>query len=353
MKLINPTFSLYFFLIILVASGIVFPTLLPHDLGFYLFILVLSLGGLGVTTYIRKIKAEGGQLVCPVGSDCNVVVNSKYSKFFEVSLEYWGMLYYTFIFLSYLSLILAPQIFTDTMILLLSFATTGAFLFSLYLIFVQAYLLKEWCIWCLLSAFISVGIFLISLGSVAYTKEILFRALEFTSFFHSLGFALGVGGVTIATFMFNKFLSDKKIENNELSLLKIVSETIFIGLIFVIVSNFIVIVAFPTVLSSSPSFLAETIVILIAGISGAVLMIIFTPLLSMIPFGEEEEGSSFKSLEKPFFVISAISAASWYFAFVSSYINSLSFLQLLFIYLATLFIAVAISLSWENRLKCG
>jgi uncharacterized membrane protein len=354
MKIVQPNIFLYFFLILIAISGIVFPVLWPQANGFYAFIVILSIGGLGVASYIRYTKSRGEELVCPVGSNCNVVVNSQYSKFLGVSLEYWGMLYYSILLLSYIYLIFIPHIFTSLMLLGLSLLTTSAFLFSLYLLFIQAFILRQWCIWCLLSAIFSIIIFITSLASLNFVIEFLSGFINLIDFIHTLGFGLGIGGVTVVLFLFSKFLKDNNINFTELYVLKSISEIILTGLVLVLVSQFLLFIIDPQTLSDSPFFLIQTISLVVAGFSGAVLMVIFNPLLEMIPFGEDDKlqnKSPFSRLEKPFFVIAAISLSSWYFSFASRYITDLSFFGLLFLYAIVLLVATLMAFVLERRIE--
>lgn len=359
MKLIQSNIYLYFLLIILALSGFVFSVIWPNALGFYAFIAVMATGGLGVTFYIYETKSNNRVLVCPTGSNCNAVINSPYSKFLGVSLEYWGMIYYGLILISYLGFIFTPNLLSNFMRLGLSLMTTGAFLFSLYLLFIQAFILRQWCIWCILSASLSITIFIISLVSTSFAIYFLSNMVAVLDFVNTLGFGLGIGGVSVALFLFSKFLKDSNINNTELQTLKEISEMIWLGLVLVLVSHFALYVINPSVLSKSASFLIQTISLFVAGISGAVLMIIFAPFLTMIPFGQTDEEnkenntalSSIGALEKPFFATSAISLSSWYFAFVVNYLTSFDLFTLFISYLIVLFIAVVLSLVWEKRIE--
>ncbi|HEV7702415.1 MAG TPA: vitamin K epoxide reductase family protein [Candidatus Paceibacterota bacterium] len=130
-----------------------------------LIMIVLGVCGFLVAKHIHKHKTQNTPLVCMVGFDCHTVVHSDYSKFFGVPVEFLGMLYYAFISIVYLILILVPQVLSynhDLFILTLSSISLVAFLFSLYLIAVQIFILKKGCSWCIVSAFISALIFILT-----------------------------------------------------------------------------------------------------------------------------------------------------------------------------------------------
>src|SRR3989344_3245126 len=199
--LIQKRLLLYFALLMLGISGFFFPVIFPTAQGFYAFIIIAALGGFGVSANIYYAKRNKQQLVCPTGSDCNAVVTSKYSKFFGIPLEYLGMGYFLTVALVYGSLIFDPTIIVGSGRLFLIMLSTAAFFFSSYLLFVQAFLLRQWCIWCILASMFSYTVFFMSLSSLAPAVlflgsiEPILRMLQF------LGFAFGMGGSTAAVFL--------------------------------------------------------------------------------------------------------------------------------------------------------
>lgn len=326
----------------------------PQAIGFYTFIVLAASGGFGVASYIRYTKKHHQQLVCPIGSDCNVVINSRYSKFLGVPIEYLGMFYYAVIFIAYIILIFAPYLLSGAFLVGLVMFTAISFLFSLYLLFAQAFLLRQWCIWCLLSATLSIAIFITSLVSVNFAVAFLIKIMTVIGVIHALGFALGIGGATVALFLFSKFLRDLDIDEGELQILKGISEFVWLGLAFILVSQFASFVAYAEPLAQSGTFLAQTIALFVVVISGAILMIILAPFLTVIPFDEKAEGdrrSPLGLLRKPLFVIGAVALSSWYFAFFMNYTKEYGLTVLLLGYGAVLAVAVATALFWESRIS--
>lgn len=351
MRLIQANIFLYFFLLILGISGFLFAVIWPQTEGFYAFIAFAAAGGSGVALYIYYTKRYHKQLVCPIGSDCNVVITSRYSKFLGVSLEYWGMFYYALIFAAYIVLIFAPHLLSEFLLSGLIMLTAAAFFFSLYLLFVQAFLLRQWCIWCLLSAMLSIVIFIISLASINFAVAFLAEITTVIEAVHTLGFVLGIGGATTALFLFARFLRDLDIDENELQILKGISELVWLGLAFVLVSQFISYVVYAELLSRSGPFLVQTVALFVATVSGAVLMIIFAPFLAVIPFNEtakDHRHSPSESLKKPLFITGAITLSSWYFAFSMNYSPEYELTVLLLAYIAVIAAAVATALLWEK-----
>ena len=128
--------------------------------------IILSLAGfigflLSGFIYYKKIRKH--PIICPLRSNCHVVINSTYATVFGIPIEVLGMAYYAFIVISHLGLIIFPEIVDPFVIYFGIFISFGAFCFSLYLIYVQALILKEWCVWCMISAFLSTLIFIITI----------------------------------------------------------------------------------------------------------------------------------------------------------------------------------------------
>ncbi len=107
-------------------------------------ILLLSLIGLADSLYLAKHKADGTPLICDIDglSGCNIVADSQYSDIFGIPLAEFGIGFYALI----LFLVLARSY-----VALRGVASIGT-LASLYFIFVQVFLIKALCIYCIASA---------------------------------------------------------------------------------------------------------------------------------------------------------------------------------------------------------
>lgn len=353
MRYIQSHILLYFLFLILGFGGFYFALAWPGPLGFYAFIILAALGGFGVSFYIFYIKKNKGVLVCPTGSDCNAVVKSRYSKFLGVPLEYLGMAYYLIAASLYITFIFAPALLT----ILLPFAiglTAFAFLFSLYLIFVQAFLLKQWCIWCLLSAGLSIIIFIAALTGFSLFLRFLGEITGFLQAMHEFGFILGLGGAIAALFLFAKFLADRDIDEKELKTLQMLYELIWLGLALTVVSQISFYVVEPERFAGSGIFLIQTTALFVAFLCSAALMIIFAPFLALVPFSKEQQQSNpsfLGSLRRPTFLTGAAALSSWLFAFGVSYFPDYGFGTLFLAY--AIFVALCIfgALIWEKTMQ--
>ena len=128
----------------------------------YIFLLSLSLIGFGVSFYIYYTKKYGKQLYCVIGQDCNSVVRSKYGKTFGIENTIPGMMYYLLIFCYAILMPLNRNIFKDNIFYYsIVSASIASVLFSVYLTGVQAFVLKKWCEYCIVSLIASLLILLV------------------------------------------------------------------------------------------------------------------------------------------------------------------------------------------------
>lgn len=130
-------------------------------------ITILSLAGFIISSYIYKKKKAKTKLVCPMRSNCDTVIHSDYSKILGVRVEFLGMVYYFVTGVSYSLLYVTVFYSREVGIVLFGFSLS-AVLFSIYLVSVQAFILKHWCAWCLSSAGISMLIAIASYLHMLY-----------------------------------------------------------------------------------------------------------------------------------------------------------------------------------------
>ena len=158
---------------------------------YQLLILISALGGFLVARHIYNHKSQKKILICPIKASCEPVIHSKYSVFLGLDLAIWGMVYYGLIFLGYTTYLIF-NLNIDILKFALFFFSLCAFLFSLYLTFIQIAKLKKFCSWCLFSALLSVIIFISSF--IIYRESLVFLAKEFKNlsvFIHA--FSSGIG----------------------------------------------------------------------------------------------------------------------------------------------------------------
>lgn len=146
-----------------------------------LFIIVLSIIGLSDAGYITYHEVTNQQVICGGSFDCGGVLDSPWAKIGPVPLSAVGMVYYSmiliigiFYFLNFDIRKWSRPLFknsklndpTKKLIInattsdLLQTLTFAGFGFSIYLVFIMAFLIKAWCLYCLISALTSTLLFI-------------------------------------------------------------------------------------------------------------------------------------------------------------------------------------------------
>lgn len=117
----------------------------------YLIAAILSLGGLADAIYLTVQDLTGASLRCTIISGCSEVLASKYAHLGSIPLASVGALAY-FVFFSLAILAAFGYAFIRP---LLTVLVTLMFLTSLWLIYLQAFVIHHFCQYCLLSAAIT------------------------------------------------------------------------------------------------------------------------------------------------------------------------------------------------------
>ncbi len=120
------------------------------------FLIILALLGLAITIYLFMNRIKRKSVVCTDDS-CHIVLDSKYNKMFGINNDILGVLYYVVIIVEYF---LLTALMTNLLFYFKAISTI-ALLSSVYLFYIQARVLKKYCVYCIITAIINLGIFLI------------------------------------------------------------------------------------------------------------------------------------------------------------------------------------------------
>ncbi len=124
------------------------------------FLMFIAFSGFLVAFFIFQEKKLKRPLVCPLKANCELVIHSDYSHFFGIPVEVLGMIYYALTALLHAGLILYPLSFPAEFISFTVAISLVSFLFSLYLVYIQIFVIRQWCSWCMCSALFSIIIFI-------------------------------------------------------------------------------------------------------------------------------------------------------------------------------------------------
>lgn len=139
-----------------------------------IFLVFLSLVGLADATYLTWNKLNNTVPPCGLNTNCDAVLTSSWATIGHIPISALGMLFYAIIFL--LAVMQLGEVrlgrftkrfrFISIPELLLIFTSIGL-VFSGYLVSIMAFVIGQWCQYCLLSAGTTTLLFLLSLVQLA------------------------------------------------------------------------------------------------------------------------------------------------------------------------------------------
>jgi len=151
--------------IAIVGSRLIFPESIEGEQLISWLIPMLSVIGIGVATYLTYVEASGAEAVCgPVG-DCNTVQESKYAFLFGIiPIGAIGLVGYVAIILAWLVARFGKgNLVQWSKVALLGMTLFGT-LFSIYLTFLEPFVIGATCSWCVTSAIFITTLMWLSIG---------------------------------------------------------------------------------------------------------------------------------------------------------------------------------------------
>ena len=124
---------------------------------------LVALAGLFVALYLTLFKLGYiGNLVCAVGS-CEVVQTSKWATFLGYPVAAWGVTYYVGVLAVALAGLSPSLVDSRRVSQLLVLMTATGVLFSLWLTYLELFVIAAICMWCVVSAVLAAILFVIAL----------------------------------------------------------------------------------------------------------------------------------------------------------------------------------------------
>jgi uncharacterized membrane protein len=126
---------------------------------------ILAAAGVGVAAYLAHVEIHGAQAVCgPVG-DCNTVQQSAYARLFGVvPIGVLGVVGFSVILLVWTVRRVARGPVAARAAVLLLALTAGGTLFSIYLTFLEPFVIGATCLWCLSSSVLMTVLYCLALS---------------------------------------------------------------------------------------------------------------------------------------------------------------------------------------------
>jgi uncharacterized membrane protein len=119
--------------------------------------LLFSLVGLGDASYLTAKHMAGSSVPCSILNGCELVLSSQYAEFYGIPTAAFGAIAYFAAF----SLVLLVFFGHSKLWSIFGVLALLMFLFSLWLVYLQAFVIGSFCQYCLLSAVTSTLLFVL------------------------------------------------------------------------------------------------------------------------------------------------------------------------------------------------
>ena len=110
--------------------------------------------GIVVSGYLASKRLPGGSLACTRWAQCDVVNNSIYSKLFGIPVSFIGLAAYLLLLALALAALWTAGRSQRRIFLLSLLLSLGGVGFSVYLTYIEIYVIEALCSWCVASAII-------------------------------------------------------------------------------------------------------------------------------------------------------------------------------------------------------
>ena len=114
----------------------------------------LAGGGIVVSAYLSVKRFTGGGLACTRWAQCDVVNSSPYAKIAGVPVAFIGLAGYLLLFGLAVAGLQAGGVRRRQVLLATFVLSVGGVLFSIYLTYLEIYVIEALCSWCVASAII-------------------------------------------------------------------------------------------------------------------------------------------------------------------------------------------------------
>lgn len=113
---------------------------------------LLSLAGMGISGYLAAKRFTGGELACSRWAQCDVVNNSVYAVMYGVPVSVIGLMGYLLLLAVSAAVLVTDGGARRRLLALTLLLSLGGVAFSVYLTYVEIYLIQALCSWCVASA---------------------------------------------------------------------------------------------------------------------------------------------------------------------------------------------------------
>jgi uncharacterized membrane protein len=132
-------------------------------------LIIFSLIGFGDALYLTVKHYTGGPIVCSILDGCEVVTTSEYSRIFGIPTALLGTIYYLIVFLGS---VIYKESGNLKILKNISLLTVVGLLASAWFVYLQAFVINAFCLYCLASATTSTILFVLGMLTLRQLKKI-------------------------------------------------------------------------------------------------------------------------------------------------------------------------------------
>ena len=114
------------------------------DRALRLGVALVAAAGVAVAGYLTYVHYRPAALICTGGGGCEAVQESSYAEIGGIPVALLGLLAY----IAVLGLVAWDSELARTLAATIALSAVG---FAVYLVVVQAFVIEEWCVWCLVN----------------------------------------------------------------------------------------------------------------------------------------------------------------------------------------------------------
>ncbi len=168
---------------------------------------------------------------------------------------------------------------------------------------------------------------------------------------HLFGVALGAGGAFVSDGMFMYAIRDKKLSHTEIGFLKLASIFVWVGLLVLIISGYLLFSLDPEKFLASSKFLVKMTIIGVLIVNGIIFHLMHMPAFMKYANTHMHMSAGYRKASYYIYASGAISIVSWSLALVLGALRSISvgYWQAMLAYGLIIVCAVAASLYMRKR----
>ena len=124
---------------------------------------ILGLAGMGISGYLTAVHYLNVQATCLPFAECNPVLHSPYARIWGVPIALLGFFEYAFLTIMGIWLLREKSALQSPISAAIYSGALSGMIFTLYLYYLELFVIRAFCTWCIASSLVMTGILVLSL----------------------------------------------------------------------------------------------------------------------------------------------------------------------------------------------